>query len=161
MHDYWIGDPVWIASLQKKGTFEGERDGMAIVKVQGLKHVLSFSDISLLPDDEDEIDLSDLTEEPKKSRKYAFDVPDTIDLHIEELNPQLTYAEPAQILAHQRSRLKDFLATAIEHHLRQVNIIHGVGEGVLRSEVLHLLKDFPEVRRIEHEAHGGAMTVYF
>ncbi|HLF64888.1 MAG TPA: Smr/MutS family protein [Saprospiraceae bacterium] len=161
MHDYWIGDRVWITSLQQEGIFEGEQADQAIVKVNNEKKLFPLSDLTLLPEEEDDFDLEALGVHTKPIPKNPFDFPDTIDLHIEELNPKLIDAEPALILAHQRSRLKDFLSAAIHHHKSQVTIIHGKGEGVLRSDVLTVLKEFSEIRTIEEEGHGGAMIVKF
>jgi len=160
MHDYWIGDRVWIASLQQEGIFEGEEGDQAIIKISTQKQHFPFSDISLLPEEEEDHKLLDLMQEVSGARKFeAFQ--DSIDLHIEVLNPKLLHAEPAQILAHQRARLKEYVRTAIDRHKKYVTIIHGKGEGVLRSEVLDLLKDFPEVKRIETETDGGVVVVYF
>ena len=159
MHDYWIGDRVWIASLQHDGIFEGEQGDLAIVKVDNEKKLFPFSDLTLLPEEEVDVNLEEPGVQTKPSPKHAFAFPDSIDLHIDELNPKLVNAEPALILAHQRSRLIDFLTAAIFHHKSQVTIIHGIGEGVLRSEVLNVLSGFDEIRSIEHEPHGGAVLV--
>jgi dsDNA-specific endonuclease/ATPase MutS2 len=161
MHNYWIGDRVWIASLHQAGVFEGEQDDMAIVKADGSKKLFAFADISLMQEEEEDFELEALGVHSKPKAQTSFDFPDSIDLHIEELNPKLVHAEPALILAHQRSRLKDYLTAALYHHKRQVIIIHGKGEGVLRSEVLSILKEYPEIKRIEDEGHGGAVKVIF
>ncbi len=161
MHNYWIGDNVWITSLQQEGIFEGEQGDMAIVKVGNDKKLFPFSEITLLPEDEKDFKLEELGIQIKPKPKGAYQFPDFIDLHIEDLNPNLIQAEPAQILAHQRSRLKDFVRSAIDHHKGYIIIIHGKGEGVLKSEVLKILDDFSEVKGIEHESHGGAVKVYF
>jgi hypothetical protein len=159
MHDYWIGDRVWISSENTEGIFEGERDLQAVVKVQGVKKMYAFDDISLLPeDDNDFIEFHDDRDPPKS---IPFETSNnTIDLHIEELNPRLIHSESSEILAHQLSRLKAFLDKAIHRNAARVTIIHGKGEGVLRSEVLRILDAFPEVKQVEEERQGGAVTVF-
>lgn len=161
MHDYWIGDRVWIASLQQEGIFEGEDGDLAIVRIGAQKQRFAFTDISLMPEDEVDHTLEELGIQSKPKPKGYGEFPDSIDLHIEELNPSLIHSEPVLMLAHQRSRLRDFLTAAIAHSKSKVTIIHGKGEGVLRSEVLKVLDEFHEVKRIEEEAHGGAVVVYF
>lgn len=161
MHDYWIGDHVWIASLQQEGIFEGKQGDLAIVKVGQEKNLFPFSDITIVQDEEVDFKLQELGIQTKTRPKSAFEFPESIDLHIEDLNPNLINSEPALILSHQRSRLKDFVRSAIDHHRGYIIIIHGKGEGVLRSEVLKILHEFSEVKGVEHEPHGGAVKVYF
>ena len=158
-HDYWIGDRVWIASLQQEGIFEGEEGDQAIVKLDGKKQMFPFSDISLQPEKEEDFLLQELSGSTQQEFKPFEKFPDAIDLHIEVLNPSLLHAEPAQILAHQRTKLKEYLRAAIERHKRSVTVIHGKGEGVLRSEVLQLLKDFPEARGVTSTRDEGAVVV--
>lgn len=160
-HDYWIGDRVWIASLHRDGIFEGEQGDLAIVKLGSEKKFFPFADLTLLPEDEGDYDLEDLGVHSKTMPTNPFDFPNTIDLHIEELNPKLIHDEPALILAHQRSRLKDFVAAAIYHHKREITIIHGKGEGVLKAEVLNVLSGIAEVQSVKEELHGGSVIVKF
>jgi dsDNA-specific endonuclease/ATPase MutS2 len=160
MHNYWIGDRVWIASENAEGIFEGEQDLKAIVKVQGQKKLVAFDDISLLPEDDD--DFIEFHDNSDKPASIPFEVWDnTLDLHIEELNPALIHSESSQILAHQLSRLKAFLSKAIDRRTLEVTIIHGKGEGVLRSEVLRILDTVPQVKRVEDDRSGGAVVVMF
>jgi hypothetical protein len=160
MHNYWIGDRVWIASENAEGIFEGEQDLQAVVRVQGQKKLFSFDDISLLPEEDD--DFIEFHDNSDKPASIPFEVWDnTIDLHIGELNPALMHSESTQILAHQLSRLKAFIDKAILRHALEVRIIHGKGEGVLRSEVLRILETVPQVKRVEDDRRGGAVVVNF
>lgn len=160
-HDYWIGDRVWVAHLNCEGIYEGMRDGLAIVKIKGRQELVALTAITPLDEPEDDplVDLDDYS--PRQTGEFtAMSMDDTLDLHINVLNPKLIHAEPVQILAHQRSRLKDYLEAAIEKRMRKVTIIHGKGEGVLRSEVLKLLADYSAVESTEDESHGGAIVVF-
>jgi len=161
MHDYWIGDRVWVASERMEGVFEGEQGEMALVKIQGVRKPFPFAEISLLPEEDDSfIELHPEAKDQKRTVPFTF-WDRTIDLHIEELNPALLNAEPAQILAHQVSRLKTFIEKAIDSHAREVHVIYGRGEGVLRSEVLKYLESLTEMRSVQEEGHGGAVRVCF
>jgi dsDNA-specific endonuclease/ATPase MutS2 len=161
MHDYWIGDRVWIASLQRVGTFEGQADELAIIRIGAVTTQIPFEEISILEEKDEDFLLQDLRSEAEEKKHSSFDFPDSLDLHVSELSPRLENSEPAQIIAHQRNRLREFLREAIKHRKQLVTIIHGKGEGVLRSEVLKILSEFEEVTGVEHESHGGAVVVKF
>lgn len=156
LHPYWIGDRVWVKTLGREGIFSGESGDAAIVTIDGVRHVLPFQHIGLMEEEDDE---GGFDENDTIGPRRSFAIADEIDLHIDTLNPRLIHASPVEILAHQRIRLKAYLEVAIRHNKRKIRVIHGRGEGVLRAEVLQVLAGFREVDRIEHESHGGAMTV--
>jgi DNA-nicking Smr family endonuclease len=160
--DYWIGDRVWIAHLHCEGIFEGTQGEMAVVKVKGRKELVAFPELTRLdePAHEPGVDPDDYS--GRQVGKFSdISLDDTLDLHIDTLNPGLIHAGPEQILAHQRIRLKDYIRKAIDQRKYKVTIIHGKGEGVLRSEVLHMLAGMAEIERVQHELHGGAVVVFF
>lgn len=161
-HDYWIGDHVWVANLNSEGIFEGEENDMALIRVKGKTELIPFTQVTRLDETEDEtgVDLDEFTAH-QTGEFSGVSLKDIIDLHIEVLNPKLVHAEPVQILAHQRNRLRSYLDAVIDKKMGRVTIIHGKGDGVLRSEVLHILSGIPEVRNTEHEEHGGAVVVRF
>ena len=115
MNDYWIGDRVWIAHLNCEGIFEGDENDMAVIKVKGKTELIPFTQLTPLdePEDEPGVNLDDLS--ARQSGEFSgVSLDDTIDLHIDVLNPKLVHAEPAQILAHQKSRLRNYLEAVME-----------------------------------------------
>ncbi len=97
---------------------------------------------------------------PTNSRAYPlFDVHDfatfepEIDLHIEKLVTNWQKLSSADILRTQMHRCRAFLDKAIRLGVSNVFIIHGLGEGKLRSEVAELLRNHPHVRRFENNFH--------
>ena len=157
---FWIGDRVWITSLKQEGIFEGEQAEMAVVKVDGTKLLVHFADLTVLPEEDDAF--LEFFDEEEDIAPVPFSLWDNeIDLHIEVLNPALKSAEAAQILAHQVSRMKDFVTRAIARQSREILIIHGKGEGVLKGEVISYLKSLSEMKEILETGDGGAVKVIF
>ncbi|MFZ4521919.1 MAG: DUF2027 domain-containing protein [Bacteroidales bacterium] len=63
-----------------------------------------------------------------------------VDLHIHELVDDPANLEKSEILDFQKNYFLKCLDSAIESHFRRVVFIHGVGNGVLRANLLELLK---------------------
>lgn len=63
-----------------------------------------------------------------------------IDLHVEELVESHAGLTNTEIMRKQMSALKSTLRDARKKHVNRVIAIHGVGEGVLKSEILSYLK---------------------
>jgi ASC-1-like (ASCH) protein len=63
-----------------------------------------------------------------------------IDLHTHAILDSEKGMSNHQLLSHQLWEFKRFYSKAREKRLRKIVIIHGVGEGVLKSEVRHFLE---------------------
>lgn len=72
--------------------------------------------------------------EMKTGSRKAIDVWE-IDLHIESLIDSHAGMGNAEILNIQLRELRNFYNKARQKHIRKLVIIHGVGEGILKSEV--------------------------
>ena len=83
-----------------------------------------------------------------------------IDLHIESLAPHMIDALPERIRDFQIEKCRAFIEQCIQEKLPVVLIIHGKGKGVLRQEVIHLIKSFQEVRFFLEKHDGGALEVW-
>jgi hypothetical protein len=88
-----------------------------------------------------------------------------VDLHIEKLVDNYNQLSGAEILQIQLNEFEKFYELAVLHHLPEFVLIHGVGEGKLRSEIHEKLKLKKEVKSFinqYHSAYGyGATQVYF
>jgi hypothetical protein len=98
--------------------------------------------------------------------KSVKDIPRyELDLHIEQLVDDTKGLSHADMLLIQLAELERYLRIAVNNHQDRMVVIHGVGKGVLRSEVQKALKAFDGVDRIEsgwQSAYGfGATIVYF
>lgn len=64
-----------------------------------------------------------------------------IDLHAHQLLETEQGLTNSEILRHQMSVLKSNFRSACSQHVKKLIIIHGVGKGVLKAEVIDFLKD--------------------
>lgn len=77
----------------------------------------------------------------KKEKKTITTLVDwEIDLHIEELVESHANWSNAQILQRQLAAFKAFFRKACVHRIAKIVVIHGVGEGVLKSEIASFLE---------------------
>ncbi len=93
-----------------------------------------------------------------------------IDLHFDTLSEKYNLEENYQILQKQLSACRSFCQKAIRNKTKRIVIIHGKGEGVLKSEVhlyLNRLKKDQGIKLDFHDAPyseygmGGATEVIF
>ncbi|MDX2195090.1 MAG: Smr/MutS family protein [Cytophagales bacterium] len=97
----------------------------------------------------------------KTPQKY---VPGSIDLHVSEHKKNTYYMETSGIASQQISDLKTYLNLARSQHLKEVIVIHGVGEGILKQMVIDVLKDTYFVKKYTqadvYKYGQGAMKVH-
>lgn len=101
-----------------------------------------------------------------KMVKSVHDIPKyELDLHIEHLVDNVKGLSNAEMLHLQLVELERYLDIAIKNKQDKMVVIHGVGKGVLRSEVQRILKNNEFVAKIEsgwQAGYGfGATIVYF
>lgn len=81
----------------------------------------------------------DIQEEAKPVRKRTPEIVE-IDLHINELIDNTAGLSNTQILEIQKEKVESEMKSAIQTGIKKIVFIHGVGQGVLKQEVLKLLK---------------------
>lgn len=83
-----------------------------------------------------------------------------VDLHIEELVDSTLGMDNFDIVQLQLNTFKAKMELAREKHLRKLIVIHGVGEGVLRREIRHLLEgwDNIEYNDASYQKYGFGAT---
>jgi hypothetical protein len=64
----------------------------------------------------------------------------TVDLHIHELVDDPANLDKSEILEFQKNYFLKCLDSAVAQHYRKVIFIHGVGNGILRSNIIEMLK---------------------
>lgn len=97
----------------------------------------------------------------KRSRKDEFVL--EIDLHIEKLTKNHSQMEKFDILTLQLDTARRQLEFAIIKRIPRIVFIHGVGEGILRTELEYLFGRYPEVifEDANYQKYGlGAMQIY-
>lgn len=97
----------------------------------------------------------------KKSKKEGFVL--EVDLHIEKLVPSSKGLSNFDILNIQMDTAKGQLEFAIRNRMQRMVFIHGVGEGVLKSELEFLLSRYPEIsfQEASFQKYGFGATEVF
>lgn len=163
LKELWIGETLTMLASGRIGRFEGiAKDGRARVACQGKVYLVKPNKLEIYV--EPKIDkVKELTDELNTSprTKLITNLKNEIDLHINVLNPKLSNGLPEHILSFQLAECKTFITQSVAARKHNISIIHGKGAGVLKSEVLELLKSFEEVSQTESINSGGAQRVYF
>ncbi len=161
--ELWIGESVEIVTSNRVGKFEGiSKDGRARISHNGKIYLVRASNLKIYVEPKVDRVKELMNEINQKSDACKLgSTNDEIDLHINILNPSLTNSLPEHILNNQLSACKAFVNQSIAGRAFFATIIHGKGTGVLRSEVLALLKNYNQIDRVEEIKDGGAQRVYF
>ena len=108
-------------------------------------------------------------EQPKKrtptlrAKKQRYQPPMEVDLHIDKLIKSYKRLSNYEILNIQLETAKRQLAFAVRKRIQRIIFIHGVGAGVLKTELEYLLSGYDGIKIIEadYKKYGlGAMEVY-
>lgn len=152
----WIGDPIMSTKSGKTGTFEGiGKDGKVRLKSNGKitlvpgKYLIKYEEKSI----------KSIVQNKTKKYHEVENFGDSIDLHIEKLNPTISNSNPIHIIDYQIRKCKSFLASTIRSRKLSVVIIHGKGTGQLKNEVLNMIQDYPEVISVKEINNGGAQEL--
>ena len=70
----------------------------------------------------------------------------TVDLHIGELVDDYSKMSPSEMLNYQLNYFVRCLESAISNYLTKVTFIHGVGDGVLKSKMADILREYDNIR---------------
>jgi dsDNA-specific endonuclease/ATPase MutS2 len=129
-------------------------------KTSDLSNLFSSKSISEVLKDKKEPVKRSFTKE-KKSKKEEFVM--EVDLHIEKLVQNFRGMSNFDILNIQMDTVKHKLEFAIKNRLPKMVLIHGVGEGVLKSEIEFFLSRYDNVvfQEANFQKYGfGATEVY-
>jgi dsDNA-specific endonuclease/ATPase MutS2 len=153
-------------SIQVEATdgfiFNFSPNALIVIK-EDQKELSKFSDIN------NEHLIEKVTESSKKKKsKFKSDLkpdklpPMEVDLHIQNLIATTRGLDNYDILTIQLETAKKKLEFAIRNRIPKIVFIHGVGEGVLKSELEFLLKKYPvEWYEASFKKYGlGATEVY-
>jgi len=162
--DLWIGDRLEDRKTGKIGTLVGlgsennvQIDFMGTIMLVDLSLLKMAADVS----ETSKLDLIKDITSLKSNHKIINDFKSEVDLHIEKLRPDLAHANVDRIRDVQVAACKKFIEEAIQHKLGIVKIIHGKGRGVLKNEVLHLVKLSDHYHFHTSANDGGAIEVWF
>lgn len=119
--------------------FEFQPHEIVVIK-ENQKELSKFSDInnSLLQEK-----LKEGTTKKSVFKRDKNEVILEVDLHIEQLVPSTRNLDTFDILNYQLRHAKGKLEWAIAKRISKIIFIHGVGDGILKKELLGLLKRYP------------------
>ena len=173
-----IGDKVSVLDEDISGVITAvSHDEITVLDTDGFEHqyfkkelVLDSGELSnfnIIPQNISEI----LSEKEQKKHKNTPKVkpkdrnlpPMEVDLHIHHLVPKTRGMDNFEMLNIQLDTVKRKIAFAISKKIQRIVFIHGVGEGVLRYELLRVLKDYDNLKfyDADYQKYGvGATEVY-
>ncbi|MFZ1456476.1 MAG: Smr/MutS family protein [Saprospiraceae bacterium] len=166
LSELWMGEKVMIKSSGKIGIFEGvNSEGKARIKYDNKIFLVTAQNLEIVPEKEVFPDIYAYLERENKTLEAKAKVLDitfnhTIDLHIEKLAPHMKNELSGRILDYQLEKTRLFIRDAIDRNFPHITIIHGKGQGVLKSEIEHILKDYLQVRFTFSKNGGGAVEVW-
>lgn len=122
-------------------------------RLDGIEHVLSVQE--KIGSEKKFEKLEDFEKKTKGLVSYVKDEME-VDLHIEELIESHHGMTNGEILSVQMANFKRQLNIAIRRKVKKLIIIHGVGEGTLRTEIrTELLSNYPD-----YEFHDASYRKY-
>lgn len=162
--------PYFETSLKLKGKQLFKK----IEEIQ-LKNEASFSYelFNTYPDrvEEEKVDLSKLGNagfrvyDASRVRENLPPARTVVDLHIDKVTNQWQDLSHIEMLDMQLNAFDKYYDLAVAHHLPQLIVIHGVGEGRLKDEIHDRLKLKNEVKSFVNQFHHlygyGATEIYF
>lgn len=103
---------------------------------------------------------SDILTRYISNTKFQFEKVIEIDLHLEELVEFPMKLDDRLRLYTQMQHVKKCLEAAVNQHYRKLIFIHGVGEGVLKSELRNYLAQFEyiTVKDADYREYGSGAT---
>ena len=150
------GDIIRINSLYKvtvlsKDGFEMNVSVKDLVKIEkGTDRTISYGEKFYSKDS-----YSKVTKSQKQERKKSVL---KVDLHIELLTSNYQFLENFEVVQIQLNECHNKIEKALNSKITKLEIIHGIGEGILKNEVHTILRNYN--LRFYLTKDGGATEVY-
>ena len=142
----FLHEQGWAIVLEISGTrvkvrdadgFDRIVDSAELIKIHGEHFHVKADDIQQIV--QKDVNPNGLKKQVKTGSKKPIETW-TIDLHIEALLESHAGMSNGEILATQMKELRMFFDRARHKHIRQLIVIHGVGEGVMKEEVRYFFQ---------------------
>ena len=148
-----IGDKVSVIDEDLEGTLVSVKDKMAVFEdSHGFRHEYPLAQLVLRENlIYDEVPLTKKEETKKnisqKHQKNAM----KIDLHFDQLVKNPNEYDSWERLFIQKERLMEVLDFCKANKIKRLEVIHGLGEGVLQELVYEVLRGYAEIEFEENE----------
>lgn len=165
---YSIGDKVRLIDDPGDGHVTAIQGDKIVAEIDGIEMTLTSNQLVKVEFDalvkrpilREEISAKEQLNRIEGRRKLqklteAQDAVYELDLHMHELLDRYDHMTNGQRLSYQMARCRSFVREAIDKKYRKVILIHGVGEGVLRSEIHRWLESQNKV-----EFHDAPYRTY-
>ncbi|MFY0629684.1 MAG: DNA mismatch repair protein MutS [Flavobacteriaceae bacterium] len=175
MH-FEIGQKVAVLDDVLKGTVvKIEGDSIEVEDTDGMLYRFDKSELVVIEKEQYELskysDISnslfqqkvqETNQKGKRFKKQESEVVLEVDLHIHQLVKKTRGMDNFDMLSLQIETAKRKLEYAISKKIPKVIFIHGVGEGVLKNELIYLFKRYPlDYYEASYQKYGmGATEVY-
>jgi hypothetical protein len=130
-----------------------------------LVHKKNLPDRLLFQDEQKfRVEKTEMNRKSPVSKKMLKKAPSLeVDLHIEKITEKYRQLDNYQILEKQLDFAKHKIEFAQKKNIKKIVFIHGVGAGVLKYELLRILKNYPvEINEASYVQYGeGATEIYF
>jgi dsDNA-specific endonuclease/ATPase MutS2 len=163
-----IGDRVRLLDQEGEGVVCDVIGSQVVIDLEGMEMTFEAAELVVVKHDalvDQPIAKKDISAKDKEIRKQGQaklkqleDVTQAVyelDLHIDELLDHYSNMTNGEILQHQMRCCRQFVREAIDKRYHKIVLIHGVGEGVLRTEIHHYLDT---LQRIEY--HDAPYRTY-
>ena len=161
-----IGDRVAVLDDDMQGIVVNNDNAIQIEDENGFLYSFNAEDIIKVGGDL----LEKITVKPKakisrkasKVSKIKKQQQLEIDLHIHQITHSNAYMSNSDMLQKQMAVVKMKLEYAMKNYIQKVVFIHGVGQGVLKKELIKFLQKYPiEINDASYRKYGrGATEVY-
>ena len=99
------------------------------------------------------------------ARQHLEPAKSVIDLHIEKITDEWKDLSNYEMMDLQLKTFEKYYELAVQHHLVNLIVVHGVGKGKLRDEIHDILRLKKEVKSFVNQYHPlygyGATEIYF
>lgn len=176
MYSFQIGQKVSFLNEEGTGIILRFNSSNQVVILDEFEFEREMNIQNLVPIHSENYQLENITsyvietkKETPKTQSKKFETTNTksfrkeIDLHIENLVDSHRGMGNAEILQIQMTAFRQFFYQSLHHHLTKIVVIHGVGEGVLRSEIRQFIdryewSEFIEYMDASYQSYGQGAT---
>ncbi|MEP7195687.1 MAG: Smr/MutS family protein [Saprospiraceae bacterium] len=159
--ELWIGERLKNKENGLIGTFEGlDSPKVLLVKIDDQIQKIHLDFLELAPEEEIPNPFEILNDELSKNNNILHQFKNSIDLHIEILNPNLIHERQERIYKEQLEAFEQFISIAKSANMNYIIVIHGKGEGILRAEIQSRLKLEYQAKIILTIHDGGATEAW-